>query len=226
MRLRRNVAVGRCGERSLTKVLTMRILFVLALFAFTIECGAQDVIFRRVELPPPTTFAGLKQLRGPLPSGPCRFPSVSLSVDSLSPLALGDSATLRLPPGWRTSPPLPSDDERTRTRLTAPGDNRVLIERKRNGAVSRSFLMYRSGEHPEGTTCSLERGQTGAIWTFYLPDPEDTTGVRKYAALGSVITPAGLWYGVTLSTSSAEDQSRLAGILTEAMLLPSLPQAP
>ena len=199
----------------------MRILFVLALFALAVECEAQDIIIRRAELPPPTTFAGLKQLSGPLPSGPCAFPSVSLSVDSLSPIALGDSATLRLPPGWRTSPLHPSDDEHTRTRLAAPGDNRVLIERQRNGASGRHFLMYGSGELPEGATCSLERGQTGAIWTFYLPDPQDTTGVRKYVALGSVITPAGVWYSVTLWTSSAADQSRLASILTEAMLLPS-----
>jgi hypothetical protein len=199
----------------------MRILLVLALFALAVESEAQDVIMRRVELPPPTTFAGLQQLSGPLPSGPCAFPSVSLSVDSLNPIALGDSATLRLPPGWRARPLLPSDDEHTQTRLAAPGDNRVLIERKRNGASSRQFLMYGSGERPEGMTCSLERGQTGAIWTFYLPDPQDTTGARKYAALGSIITSAGLWYSVALWTSSSADQSRLASILTEAMLLPS-----
>ena len=87
-------------------------------------------------------FEGLEQLRGPLPSGPCTFPPVSLSVDSLSPIALGDSATLRLPPGWRTSPLHPSDDEHTRTRLAAPGDNRVLIERQRNGASGHPCLMY------------------------------------------------------------------------------------
>jgi hypothetical protein len=96
-----------------------------------------------------------------------------------------------------------------------------LIERKRNGASGRSFLMYRNGEVPEGTTCSLERGQTGAIWSFYLPDPQDASGVRKYTAVGSVITPAGLWYGVMLTTSSVADQSRLASVLTELMLLPS-----
>jgi hypothetical protein len=199
----------------------MRILFVLPLFALVVECGAQDVIIRRVELPPPTTFAGLQQLRGPQPSGPCALSAVTLSVDSLSPIALGDSATLRLPPGWRTSPLHPSDDKHADTRLAAPGDNRVLIERKRNGATGREFLMYGSGERPEGATCSLERGQTGAIWTFYPPAPQDTTRVRKYTALGSVITPAGLWYSVVLSTSSAAEQSRLASILTEAMLLPS-----
>jgi len=198
----------------------MRIVLVLALFALAGDCEAQDVIIQRVELPPPTTFAGLKQLRGPLPSGPCTFPSVSLSVDSLSPIALGDSAILLLPNGWRSSP-LPNDDEYTTTRLAAPGDNRVWIERKRNGAVSRQFLRYGSGEQPVGTTCSLERGQTGAIWTFYPPDPRGTSGPRKYTAMGSIIRPAGFWYEVTLSTSSATDQSQLASILTEAMLLPS-----
>jgi hypothetical protein len=195
-------------------------VLVLALFGLAVDCEAQ-IIVRRVELPPPTTFAGLEQLRGPTPTGPCKFPFVSLSADSLSPIALGDSATLQLPRGWRTSALRPSDDEHATTRLAAPGNNRVLIERKRNGATSRQYLMYRSGERPEGTTCSLERGQTGAIWTFYLPDPQDTTGVLKYTALGSVITPAGFWYNVTLLTSSVGDQSRLVSVLTEAMLLPS-----
>lgn len=206
---------------ALTRLLTMRILFVLPLFALAVECEAQDVVIRRVELPPPTTFAGLQQLRGPVPSGPCAFPSVSLSVDSLSPIALGDRATLRLPPGWQTSPLRPSDDVHTRTRLSAPGDSRVLVERKLNGAIGRQFLMYGNGERPEGTTCSLDRGQTGAIWTFYLPDPQNTNSLLKYTALGSIITPAGFWYSVTLWTSSVADQSRLASILTEAMLLPS-----
>lgn len=199
----------------------MRILFVLALFALAMECEAQDVIIRRVELPPPTTFAGLEQLRGPVPSGPCTFPSVSLPVDSLSPIVLGDSATLRLPAGWQTIPLRPSDDVHTRTRLAAPGDNRVLIERKHNGAIGRQFLMYASGERPEGKTCSLERGLTGAIWSFYLPDPQNVAGPQRYIAFGSVITPSGFWYGLTLLTSSAADQSRLASILTEAMLLHS-----
>jgi hypothetical protein len=198
----------------------MRIVLVLALFGLAVDCEAQ-IIVRRVELPPPTTFAGLEQLRGPTPSGPCTFPPVSLSVDSLSPITLGDGATLRLPTDWRTSALRPSDDEHATTRLAAPGHNRVLIERKRNGATSRQYLMYRSGERPEGTTCSLKRGQTGAIWSLYLPDPQDTTGLLKYTALGSVITPAGFWYNVTLWTSSAADQSRLASVLTEAMLLPS-----
>ena len=211
-------ALGRYAN-ALTRFLTMRILLVLALIALAGECEAQDVIGRMAELPPPTTFAGLQQLRGPVPSGPCVLPSVSLEVDSLSPITLGDSATLRLPPGWQTSPLHPNEDEHSRTRLAAPGDNRVLIERKHNGASGRPYLMYGSGELPEGTTCSLERGQAGAIWTFYLPNPQDT-GVRKYNAFGSIITRGGLWYSVSLGTFSAADQSRLASILTEAMLLP------
>jgi hypothetical protein len=200
----------------------MKIISVamLLLFCFAVECEAQDVLVRRVELPPPTTFAGLQQLSGPMPSGPCTFPSVSLSADSLTAIVLGDSATLRLPPGWRNNPLGPTGDEHTRTRLVTPDDNRVSIERKRNGASSRDFLMYGTGERPQGTTCSLERGQTGAIWTFYPPNPQDTS-VRKYGALGAVITPAGFWYSVSLWTSSVSDQSRLASILTEAMLLPS-----
>jgi hypothetical protein len=198
----------------------MRIALVLALFGLAVDCEAQ-IIVRRVELPPPTTFAGLEELRGPTPSGPCTFPPVSLSVDSLRPIALSDSATLRLPRGWQTRALHPSDDVHTITRLAAPGDSRVLIERKHNGATSRQYLMYRSGERPEGTTCSLEHDQTGAIWSLYLPDPQDTTGLLKYTALGSVITPAGFWYNVTLLTSSAADQSLLASVLTEVMLLPS-----
>jgi hypothetical protein len=193
---------------------------LLALFGLAVECEAQDVIVRRVELPPPTTFAGLKQLGGPVPTGPCTFPSVSLSADSVSPIILGDSVTLRLPRDWRTSPLGPSDDEHTRTRLVTSGDNRVSIERKHNGASSRNFLMYGNGERPEGTTCWVDRGQAGAIWTFYQPNPQDTS-VRKYGAFGAIITPAGFWYSVSLWTSSVTDQSRLASILTEALLLPS-----
>jgi hypothetical protein len=199
----------------------MRIVLVLWLSALAVNCDAQDMVIRRDELPSPTTFAGLKQLEGPIPSEPCTFPPVSLSVDSLRPIALGDSATLLLPMGWQLKELRPSDDEQARTRLAGPGDGRVLIERQRNGATSRPFLMYGSGERPEGKTCSLVRGQMGAIWTFYLPNPQDTTSGRKYMAMGSVITSAGFWYSVTLSTSSGADQFRLAGILTEAMLLPS-----
>ena len=200
----------------------MRILIVLALFAVAAMSEAQDtVLFRRVELPPPTTFAGLARLKGHQPSGPCTFPSVPLPVDSLSTITLGDSATLRLPPGWQTIALRPGDDAHTRTRLAVPSDNRVLIDRKRNGASGRPYLMYTTGERPEGATCSLERGQAGAIWSFYGPAPQNIIGPRRYTALGSVITPAGRWYSVTLSTSSAADQSRLASLLTEAMLVPS-----
>jgi hypothetical protein len=196
----------------------MRILFVLALSALAVTCEDPKFVFQK--LPPPTTFAGLRQLMGPPPSGPCAFPSVTLSADSLNPIALGDSATLRLPPGWQTGPLRPGDDEYTRTRLALPGGNRALIQRERNGAHGRSYLMYRPGVLAKGTTCTLERGQTGAIWSLYLPDPQDTTSVLKYPAIGAVITPAGFWYTVNLWTTSGADQSRLASILTEAMLLP------
>jgi hypothetical protein len=199
----------------------MRILLLVALVAFAVECEAQDIQIQRLELPPPTTFAGLQQLKGPAPSGPCAFRSVTLLVDSLNTIAVGDSTTLRLPRDWKTRPLLPGDDEYTHVRLAAPDDNRVRVQRERNGAHGRSFLMYRSGERPEGATCTVERGQAGAIWSFYPPDPQDTTtGSRKYTALGAVITPAGFWYSVSLWTSSAADQSRLASILTEALLLP------
>jgi len=115
---------------------------------------------------------------------------------------------------------LPGDDEYTHTRLASPGGIRVRMQRERNARPGRQFLMYKSGETPEGTTCTLERGQAGAIWSFYPPDPKDATGVPNYEALGSVVTPAGLWYSVSLPTSSGAEQSRLASILTEAMLLP------
>lgn len=199
----------------------MRILLVLALSALAVECEAQDVIIRLPEpLPPPTTFAGLQQLEGQRPSGACALPSVILSADSLTPMVLGDSATLRFPSGWKTSALRPSDHEYTDTRLALPDGNRVRIRRERNGAHGRSFMMYRPGEVAEGTTCSLDRGRTGAIWSLYLPDPQDTTSPLRYTAIGAVITPAGFWYTVDLRTTSAADQSRLASILTEAMLLP------
>ena len=199
----------------------MRILAVLAVVALAVECERQDIRFRMAEpLPPPTTFAGLRKLMGPVPSGPCAFPSVTLSVDSLNPIALGDSATLRLPRGWQKSPLRPGDDEYTSTRLSLPDGNRALIQRERNGAHGRPWMKYPSRVDAKGSTCSLERGQTGAIWSLYLPDPQDTTVVLKYGAIGSVITPAGFWYTVNLWTTSAADQSRLASILTEAMLLP------
>jgi hypothetical protein len=198
----------------------MRNLLLVGLIAFGVESEAQDIQIRRVDLPPPTTFAGLRQLPGPIPSGPCAFPSVALGVDSLNSIVLGDSTSLRLPPEWRTQPLLPGDDVYTHTRLATPGDNRARIEREVR-AHGRSFLMYPSGERPEGATCTVERGQAGAIWTFYAPNPHDpTTGARNYTAFGAVITPAGFWYSVSLWTYSAADQSRLASILTEAMLLP------
>lgn len=198
----------------------MRIVLALALFAFAVDCEAQEITFQRDVLPAPTTFAGLEQLKGPVPSGPCTLPSMSLPVDSLKAITLGDSATLMLPSGWQTIDLRPSDDEHARTRLAGPGDSRVLIERERNGASGRHFLMYGSGERPEGATCSLPRGQAGAIWTFYPPNPQDS-GIRKYTALGSIITPAGVWYSVTLATASAADQYQLASIVTDVMLLPS-----
>lgn len=195
----------------------MRILLVLALSALALECERVDFVMQKS--PPPKTFAGLRNLPGPPPSGTCAFPSVTLSVDSLKPIVLGDSATLRFPPGWQMSPPRRGDDKYTDTRLALPGDNRVQIQRERDGR-GRSYMKYASGVDAQGTTCSLDRGQTGAIWSLYLPDPQDTTRALKYVAFGSVMTPAGLWYRVFLSTTSAADQSRLASILTEAMLLP------
>ncbi|MEA2760823.1 MAG: hypothetical protein QOD47_107 [Gemmatimonadaceae bacterium] len=196
----------------------MRILFVLALCAVALECERPDLVFEQA--PPPTTFVGLRQLMGPPPTGPCVLPSVRLLVDSLNPITLGDSATLRLPPGWQTSALHPRDDEYADTRLALPGGARILIQRQRNGARGRSYLMYRPGVLAKGTTCTLERAQTGAIWSRYRPDPQDTTRLLKYTALGAVVTPAGHWYSVSLWTASESDQSRLASILTEAMLLP------
>jgi len=195
----------------------MRILLVLALSAAGLECERPDVVF--VQSPPPKTFAALRQLVGPLPSGSCVLPPIDLSVDSLKPVPLRDSATLRLPRGWRTSPIRPHDDEHADTRLSLPGGSVALIHRERNGARGRAYLMYRPSVLAQGTTCTIERGQTGAIWSLYSPDPQDTSRLLKYNALGDVITPAGAWYAVSLRTPSAEDQSRLASILTEAMLL-------
>jgi len=141
-------------------------------------------------------------------------------VDSLNPIALGDSATLRLPRSWQKSPLRLADDGYTSTRLSLPDGNRALIQRERNGARGRPWMKYPSGVDAQGTTCSLERGQTGAIWSLYLPDPQDSTVVLKYGAIGSVMTPAGFWYTVNLWATSGETQSRLASVLTEAMLLP------
>jgi hypothetical protein len=198
----------------------MRILLVLAVLALAVECEAQDVRIRMADpLPPPATFAGLQKLQGTRPTGPCAFPAVTLSADSLSPIALGDSTTLRLPRGWQTSSARPGDHDDTDTQLALPGGNRVRIRRERNGAHGRSFLEYRLGERPEETTCSVERGQTGAIWSLYVPHPDTTRAVR-YPAFGDVITPAGFWYSVTLWATSDADRSRLVNILTEAMLLP------
>ena len=191
----------------------MRILLVLALCALAVESEAQDA-----EQPLPTTFAGLRQLDGPQPSGLCFFPPVTVSEDSLKAITLGDSATLRFPPGWQTSPLLPGDDEPTSTRLALPGGNRALIRRERK-AHGRPYLTYRPGELAEGVTCSIARDQAGAIWSLYPPDPHDTPGGQKYIAVGDVITPAGFWYNIFLWTASSADQFRLAGVLTQAMLL-------
>lgn len=191
---------------------------VLALSALAFDCKAQDVAIPREDLPP-TTFTGLRQLKGPQPTELCFFPSISMSVDSLKTIALSDSAILRFPADWQKSPLLPGDDEHTHTRLALPGGNRILIQRQRRVAHGRPYLMYRPDELAEGTTCSIARDQAGAIWSFYQPDPADTTGALKYTALGDVITPAGFWYTVLIWTTSAAEQFRLADILTQAMLL-------
>ena len=195
----------------------MRILFVLALSALPLACERVD--FKMDPSPPPTTFAGLQKLPGPPPSGPCALPSVTLLVDSLKPIVLGDSATMRFPSLWKISKPVPGDDKYTDVRLALPGGNRVQIQRERDGR-GRSWMKYPSKVDAKGTTCSLDRGKTGAIWSLYLPDPQDTTRALKYVAFGSVMTPTGRWYRVFLSTTSAADQARFASILTEAMLLP------
>jgi hypothetical protein len=215
-----SVYVARRLDEHFYKVALMRIQLVFCLFAFGVDCEAQDITVRPDVQPPPTTFASLQQLTGPLPSGPCTLPSISLAVDSLKPITLGDSASFMLPNGWQASELRPSDDGSVRTRLIAPGDSRILIDRELNGAISRHFIMYGNGERPEGATCSLPRGQAGAIWTFYAPNPQDAS-VRKYTALGSIITPAGSWYSVTVGASSAADQYQLASIVTEVMLRPS-----
>jgi hypothetical protein len=198
----------------------MRILLMLAMLALAVECEAQDIRIRMADpLPPPTTFAGLQELHGTRPTGPCAFPAVTLSADSVSPIALAESATVRVPRGWQTSAFRTGDHEDTDTQLALPGGNRARIRRERNGAHGRSFLEYRLGEHPEETTCSVEHGQTGAIWSLYAPHP-DTTRDLRYPAFGDVITPAGSWYSVTLWATSDAERSRLVNILTEAMLLP------
>jgi len=197
--------------------------FASILFAVVTIVGrgeAQEILIRRAVSPPPVTYQGLLKLKGTAPSGPCRFNPASLPADSLMPVALGDSATLRLPSGWRIRAPMQGDDAYTHLRLDVEDAGRVRIERERYGGRGRHSLMYKNGERPEGTTCAVDRGQPGAIWTFYLPDPADAGYRFPYIAMGALMTPAGRWYNLSLQTTTAAEQSRLAGMLTELMLLP------
>jgi hypothetical protein len=101
-----------------------------------------------------------------------------------------------------------------------PGGGRVSIRRLRNGARGRLFLANLKGEALVGSTCKVERGSAGAIWTFYAPNPQQPGNPWPFAAFGDVITPAGSWYSLTVSTPAAADRSRVARIVTEALLRP------
>lgn len=195
-------------------------LLLLAVVSMVGRGEAQEILIRRAVSPPPVTYHELLKLKGTAPSGPCRFNPGSDPSDSLIPVALGDTAMLRLPSAWRIRAPMQGDDEYTHLRLDVANAGSVRIERERNGARGRHFLMYKNGERPEGTTCAVDRGQAGAIWTFYLPDPADAGHRFPYIAMGAFITPAGRWYSLSLQTTTVVEQSHLAGMLTESMLLP------
>lgn len=182
------------------------------------KADAQDIQIRLATSPPPTTFVQLKAQPGRKIAGPCVLPIVSIALDSLVPIALADSATLRVPPDWQARPRLEYDIEVGSTVLGGPADSRVRIERVRNGALGRSFLRYRDDSDAIGPTCEVDRGDVGVIWTFYEPDPGDQNLGRRFGALGEIMAPGGRWYKVSLWASGRAERAHAASSFTEVVL--------
>jgi hypothetical protein len=196
----------------------VRCLLVPVLLGAVPVCQAQQILIRRQVLPPPTTFVGLKQLRGPEPTGPCHLPAATLSPDSVTSIALSDSSTLHFPQGWREVSGFSVDSEVGRTVVAGPGESRVRILRERNGAVGRHYQGDEHGDPRPGVTCEVDRGDVGAIWTFYAPDSVQVTWPRPYLAFGEIITPRGSRYTLTLSAHTSDERAQMVAIVTEAGL--------
>jgi hypothetical protein len=196
----------------------LRPLLLAALMAAPNLCAARQILIRQVVTPPPTTFAGLRQTEGVTPSGPCDLPVVTLDTALLVPVALGDTGSLGMPPGWSVLPLYEGQDPFTVTRLAGPDGSRALIQRRRNGSQGRSHLMYRNDERAVGPTCLVDRDSVGAIWTFYLPDPGVPDSPRPFLADGDIMTPDGRWYGIMISSETAEARARTASMLTAVAL--------
>ena len=181
--------------------------------------SAQDMQIRIKESPPPTTFAGLLKIPRAAPAPACNFSALPLDTSALATVSLADSALMRLPRSWQRAAFVDGDDPSADTRFIVSDQGRIHLRRLRNGASSRGFMTYLSGEQPTGTTCMIDRGATGVLWTFYPPDPARPNSPRPYLAFGDVITPSGAWYGLIISTATAAQQPVLANLLSEITLL-------
>ena len=168
--------------------------------------------------PLPTTFAGLQLLPGPSPSGPCEVSSPPPDTVAVTSISLPDTSHLLLVAGWQQQPLVEGDQGHTEARLAGPADARISISRMRNGAQGRHFLIYRSGVLPEGRACWVRGGSAGAIWASYEPDPGVPDDPRPFLAFGELITPAGRWYRLTVSSRTAQDRDRAASTITALFL--------
>ena len=182
------------------------------------SADAQEILIRRVVLPPPTTFQELREKPGRAITGSCDLPSVTISPDSLVPIVLADSSTLHLPTSWQARPRLQWDIENGSDVLGGPDDTRLRIARQKNGATGRSFRRNQDDSEAIGTTCAVDRGDIGIVWSFYEPDPGVPDNPRPFVAFGEVMTPGGRWYKVSLWATGRTEMARVAAGFTEAVL--------
>jgi hypothetical protein len=197
----------------------MKALSLILICVFSPACLAQDVLVRPVIKPAPVSLAELKTLPGHVPSVSCDFETLPLDSTKLSRITLKDSATLMLAKGWNRLPAHESDVGFDVTRIAPLGKARARIQRERNGAKGRAFLMYRSGDTPEGYTCFVQRGEVGAIWTFYDPDPGENESPLRFGVFGDVMTPARRWYRVSAFSATPDEREYVAKMFTELLML-------
>ena len=196
---------------------TRAALLVCALVVVPTPGLGQEIILRPVRVPPPTTFAALVALPGPQPAGPCDTALVMAGAPAVQ-LTLSDSSSIALPIGWGPRPLFEDDDPATYTRFLGPGDTRARVLRKYHGA-SRTVLSYDPPFPAPGTTCRLDRGAAGAVWTMYERNPARPPAEQRFLAFGDLVTASGSWYSVTVSGPDEASRQVAATAITTALLL-------
>lgn len=179
-----------------------------------------QVQIRQVHREPPTTLEALHALPGPVPTAPCDLPAPHTFPVARTRVPLPDSTTLPIPADWRVRPRHPDEIGFVDRRFETADEARIGLERQRNGAVGRGYLVYRSGAAPQGAVCSLRRDPAGAIWSLYPPDPDDADEERRFLAFGDVVTPDGRWYSLRVSARDVATRDRAAGAISALLLEP------